>query len=332
MKKIAFSRTRSLRLLRNSALAFVATGAAYQTVSAVAPNMLPRLAGSRLFVSGQSPARKQAEAWRRSRPQDAALMEHIAAQPTAKWIGGWVPDVRAEVARVSASAAAQGAVPVFVAYNIPSRDCGSYSAGGSSNAAAYRKWIRQFAAGLSGNPVVVLEPDAVAGANCLSTRARAERNDLLRDAIQVLKAARAVVYLDAGHARWHKPAAIAERLSQAGIAQADGFSLNVSNFLSTPENAAYGDAVSRLVGGKHYIIDTSRNGRGGNGEWCNPRGRGLGEAPTTRTGRPRVDAYLWIKQPGESDGTCAGGPRAGAWWAEYALELARNQVTTLASR
>ena len=332
MTKVAFSRKRSIRLFRNSALAFVATGAAYQTVSAVAPNMLPRLAGSKLFVGGQSPARKQADAWRRARPQDAAMLDRIASQPTAKWIGGWVSDVRAEVARVSSSAAAQGAVPVFVAYNIPSRDCGSYSSGGSSNSNAYRKWIRQFASGLSGNAVVVLEPDAVAGASCLSASARAERYDLLRDAVQVLKAAHAVVYLDAGHARWHKPAAIAERLNQAGIAQADGFSLNVSNFLGTSENASYGDDVSRLVGGKHYIIDTSRNGRGGNGEWCNPRGQGLGESPTTRTGRPLADAYLWIKQPGESDGTCGGGPKAGTWWSEYALELARNQITNVASR
>lgn len=324
MRDILFSRKRSMGLFRKSALAFIATGAAYQTVSAVAPSMLPRLAGAKLFVSGQSPARKQADAWRRARPQDAALLDRIASQPTAKWIGGWVTDVRGEVARVSSSAVAQGAIPVLVAYNIPSRDCGSYSAGGSASGNAYRKWIRQFASGLSGNPVVVLEPDAVAGASCLPERARAERYELLRDAVQVLKAAHAVVYLDAGHARWHKPAVIAERLNQAGIAQADGFSLNVSNFLATPENASYGDAVSRLVGGKHYIIDTSRNGRGGNGAWCNPRGRGLGEFPTTRTGRPLVDAYLWIKQPGESDGTCGGGPRAGAWWADYALELARN--------
>ncbi|NEE07199.1 glycoside hydrolase family 6 protein, partial [Streptomyces sp. SID7499] len=75
-------------------------------------------------------------------------------------------------------------------------------------------------------------------------------------------------------------------------------------------------------------IDTSRNGNGPytGGDpaesWCNPPGRALGEAPTTQTGDERVDAYLWIKRPGESDGDCKGGPKAGAWWPEYALGLA----------
>ena len=35
-------------------------------------------------------------------------------------------------------------------------------------------------------------------------------------------------------------------------------------------------------------------------------------------------ALLWIKQPGESDGTCNGGPNAGQWWADYALGLAQR--------
>jgi endoglucanase len=37
-----------------------------------------------------------------------------------------------------------------------------------------------------------------------------------------------------------------------------------------------------------------------------------------------VDAYLWVKQPGDSDGQCrTGAPAAGAWWADYALALAK---------
>ena len=53
------------------------------------------------------------------------------------------------------------------------------------------------------------------------------------------------------------------------------------------------------------------------------RGQALGHAPTTDTGHPLVDAFLWVKVPGQSDGTCNGGPRAGAWWADYALELSK---------
>ena len=72
------------------------------------------------------------------------------------------------------------------------------------------------------------------------------------------------------------------------------------------------------------MIDTSRNGRGPAGTWCNPKRRGLGARPTTETSNPRVDALLWIKVPGESDGTCNGGPPAGHWWPGYALGLARR--------
>lgn len=329
------TRMRVVRAVRNSAIAVTASFAALKVTGAVAPtvaNTVNRLAGIKLFVNPGSPARRQANEWRRSRPNDAAMIERIASQPVAKWMGNWNSDVRRDVANTVARASQQGATPVFVAYNIPNRDCGSYSAGGSSNASAYRKWIRDFAAGLNGkSAVVVLEPDAVPGADCLSGSAREERYALLRDAIQVLKGAHAVVYLDAGHARWLKPDVIADRLAKAGIAMADGFSLNVSNYLSTSLNVTYGDLVSQRVGGKHYIIDTSRNGLAGNGQWCNPSGQALGTPPTTKTGRALVDAYLWVKQPGESDGTCSGGPRAGQWWAEYALGLAQRQATTIAS-
>jgi len=94
----------------------------------------------------------------------------------------------------------------------------------------------------------------------------------------------------------------------------------------------------------HFVIDTSRNGRGpwtppagkySDPEvWCNPPGRGLGERPTTSTGNELVDAKLWIKVPGESDGRCYRGtagptdpergviaPAAGAWFKEQAAEL-----------
>ena len=46
--------------------------------------------------------------------------------------------------------------------------------------------------------------------------------------------------------------------------------------------------------------------------------------PTTQTGLPLVDGYLGVKTPGESDGPCNGGPRAGQWWPEYALGLSRT--------
>jgi endoglucanase len=330
-------RSRVARITRDAAIAAVAVGATVGGTRAALPNVVNAanaIANTKLFVNPQSPARKQADAWRRSRPSDAALLDRIAAQPVATWITGWESNVRSAISGFMSAAAGQAATPVFVAYNIPNRDCGSYSAGGVSNASAYHKWISDFATGLGGrSAVVILEPDAVAGADCLSAAAQNTRYDMLRDAVQVLKNAHATVYLDAGHAGWVDAADMAARLAKAGIAQADGFALNVSNYVSTSLNEAYGDQLSRLVGGKHYVIDTSRNGLGGRGgDWCNVRGQSLGAAPTTHTGRPLVDAYLWIKVPGESDGTCNGGPEAGAWWSQYALELARNDAAQLASR
>jgi endoglucanase len=284
--------------------------------------------GAALYVDPASPARKQVEAWRLSRPHDAVQLEKIASQPQAVWIGDWNPEPFAEVDRIARETSARGALPVFVAYNIPQRDCGLHSAGGAAGAAAYQRWISEVARGIGARrAVVILEPDAVAGLDCLSPADQEGRLEMIRRAVRTLGASGSVsVYIDAGNARWHSPDTIAGRLQRAGITEADGFALNVSNFLGNAESIAHGEAISARVGGKHFVIDTSRNGAGptADAEWCNPGGRALGTRPTGETGHPLVDAFLWIKTPGESDGTCNGGPRAGEWWPDYALMLARN--------
>jgi endoglucanase len=285
-------------------------------------------AGKRLYVDPNSTAKRQAETLRRSRPQDAALLQLIAKEPTARWLGDWARDIRAEVDAAVSTITRTGALPVFVAYNIPGRDCGSYSAGGARGSDAYRRWVRDFATGLRGrSTIVILEPDALAGMDCLSAAAQKDRLALLANAVTELKKQNASVYIDAGNARWKSADVMAARLRQAGIASAAGFSLNVSNYMNNATNIAYGEKLSKLLGGKHFIIDTSRNGLGTTAEWCNPRGQALGVSPTTSTGHPLVDAFLWVKQPGESDGTCRGGPRAGSWWDEIAIELARAAST-----
>src|SRR5687768_4790849 len=79
-------------------------------------------AGRKFYVDPNSNARRQAETLRRSRPQDAALLDQIAGQPVAKWLGGWVPDIGREVRSAVTTITGSGAMPVFVAYNIPQRD------------------------------------------------------------------------------------------------------------------------------------------------------------------------------------------------------------------
>lgn len=284
---------------------------------------------AKMYVNPFSPAKKQADAWRRTRPEDAALLDKIANQPIATWMGNWNSDIGRDVRDAVSRITGAKALPVFVAYNIPHRDCGSYSAGGARNADAYRQWIRSFANGLGGRKaVVIVEPDALAGMTCLSAPLQAERFALIKDAVTVLKARGASVYIDAGHARWVPAGEMARRLRAAGVDQATGFSLNISNFLGNAVNIAYGEAVSRQIGGKHFIIDTSRNGAGASqaGNWCNPQGQSIGVSPTANTGNKLVDAFLWVKVPGESDGTCGGGPKSGQWWADYALALAGKKT------
>lgn len=120
------------------------------------------------FVDPNSHARMQAGEWATSQPNDAAQMEKIAAQPVADWFGGWVPDILAGVeARVTEITAA-GALPILVAYDIPFRDCGQYSAGVQNDPESYRTWITDFAAGIGDRPaVVILEPDGLTLTQCL---------------------------------------------------------------------------------------------------------------------------------------------------------------------
>jgi endoglucanase len=148
----------------------------------------------------------------------------------------------------------------------------------------------------------------------------------------------------------------------------------------------YASNLGSAIPTTHFVIDTSRNGQGPNnmsayagapynqpasviyalqaGNWCNPPGSGLGPQPTANTGVALVDAYLWVKIPGQSDGQCdaAGGvrawdysaytasgwpsdaahqalfdplwglydPAAGQWFPEMALELAQKASPPLA--
>jgi endoglucanase len=289
-------------------------------------------AGAKFFVDPRSTAYqsvRELDAW--GRHDDARLIEKIASHSSATWFGGWsrghgsfYADVKARVAEI----VADGSLPIFVAYNIPHRDCGQFSAGGAKSPAAYVKWVRTLKRGIGRHrAAVILEPDALAGLDCLSPARRRQRVSLLRTAVRTLTSSASIsVYIDAGNETWHSPRTIARRLREVGIGRARGFALNVSNFYFTRDERAYGRRVSALVGGKPFVIDTSRNGRGPapGRAWCNPPGRGLGQPATSDTGDSLVDAHLWLKLPGESDGTCRGGPRAGKWWLPYALGLARR--------
>ncbi len=362
---------------------------------------------------------------------DAALIRAMTNESHAVWFtGGTRAEVQRQVRETVNAAAGQHSIPVLVAYDVPFRDCGQYSAGGAQNTADYLAWIDGFARGIgSSRAVVLLEPDGLgiipyntdingnaewcrpdlSGTGLTPQTANQARYQQIGGAVARLEQQPNVkVYLDGTHSAWLGVGDIAQRLVQAGVAKAQGFFLNVSNYQFTQNSVQYGTwisdciasgnyagcpnqywnggpdgtAIARLLGPwtgvalsnygvwsdtasdpalntsginarfstpgtTHFVIDTSRNGLGpwkptasypDPQDWCNPPGRGLGVRPTADTGNALVDAYLWVKVPGESDGSCNRGitgsttdpewggivdPAAGEWFPQQALQLAQ---------
>jgi endoglucanase len=280
-------------------------------------------------------------------PATAAREAALAAEPGAFWAAGQPGDI-ARVRALAGQAARSGQSPVIVAYDIPGRDaCGHYSAAARGPGAnAYRAWIGQLAAAIGSAPaLVIVEPDALADivAGCVPAAAAGARYQLLSDAMGTLGALpRARVYLDAGNPGMvADPARLAGPLRRAGVGDGSGFAANVANFhwtsqvvswsqqlegaLAKAAPGAGGPGAGRAAGA---VIDTSRNGDGpytgpGQPRWCNPPGRAPGPAPAVDPGPRGIDAYLWVKPAGDSDGPCNGGPPAGQFWPAYAAGLAR---------
>ena len=293
-------------------------------------------AAGRLYAYPGNPLFAAAITWRsRGYPAQAAQLRAIAETPSAIWAAGQSGDIQ-EVRRVTGAAARAHAIPVIVVYNLPDRDaCGRLSTAAWPSASGYESWINQLAAAVgTGDDILVVEPDAVPDIveRCLSAAQSAERYQLLRYAMKHLGALpRARVYLDAGNpGMFGDPARLAGPLRQAGLGYGRGFSANVSNFQWTASVVSWSQHLEKALGGTAgAVIDTSRNGRGpytgpDTPQWCNPPGRALGPHPLLDPGPAGIDAYLWIKDPGASDGPCNGGPPAGQYWPRYAISLARS--------
>ncbi|WP_306208784.1 glycoside hydrolase family 6 protein [Actinoplanes sp. RD1] len=406
----------SLFSLRRAATALAVCATASLLGAAPAAAVIPD--GTRFFTPAPDPGAVQQIADLKAAGQYglARQIRTMVSTPQAVWFtGGSGSSLTRSVAAQARRAAATRTMPVFVAYNIPFRDCSQYSAGGATSVAEYRAWIDAFAAGIGSRPAaVMLEPDGLGiipwyttingnqewcqPAEADAATAAADRFAMLNYAVDRLAALpRTSVYLDGTHSAWLGVGDIADRLVKAGVAKADGFFLNVSNYETTERQLKFGTWISRCVwyGTEgpaearghfeqcasqyypaspgdfstwpltdawyatnvgtvpprdlaHFVVDTSRNGQGpwtapagvtwpDPQTWCNPPDRGLGLRPTTRTGEPLADAFLWIKTPGQSDGQCDRGtgtgtdparggsadPAAGAWFPQQAIELVR---------
>jgi len=291
-------------------------------------------AESSYYVDPQTNAAR----WVAANPADsraALIRDRIASVPQGRWLTqNNTGTVAAEVDGFVAAAATAGKTPILVVYNIPNRDCSGASSGGMPSHAAYRQWIDQVAAGLKGRAAaIILEPDVLPiMTSCLTEAQQAETYASMAYAGKALKAAssRAKVYFDAGHSAWLAASEMAARLVRADIAHsADGISLNVSNYRTNTELIPYAKSVIAATGvpSLKAVLDTSRNGNGPLGsEWCDPAGRAIGIPSTTAVADPILDAYLWIKLPGEADGCIAA---AGQFVPQraYDLALAAGPVT-----
>ena len=118
-------------------------------------------AASPFWIDPDSDAVQQVKEWeKQGRSDDAKLLKRIADRAVAVWPAGDNPEP--QIRRAVRGATADKRTAVFVAYNIPHRDCGLYSAGGSPDGQSYRDWIDTFANAIGdAKAVVVLEPDAV---------------------------------------------------------------------------------------------------------------------------------------------------------------------------
>lgn len=285
---------------------------------------------------------------RQGQTAQAALIHKIADQPQFVWYGRWAgsasPARRLSKDLDRFARQSPGSVPQLVTMRHEGRECHpGYLGGGARADTTYRSWIRGFADAVGQRRVVVVfEPDALGTLECLARSRRKARLRTLAYGVDVLsRLPNATVYLDAGASDWQGASRVAPKLRAIGIAKVRGFALNATHQDWTHRNAAYGARMSRLVGGKRFVINTSHNGNGPmhrkvwidrrkniwriENTWCNPPNSVLGERPTAVTGRPRVDAHVWIERPGYSNGACNGGPaKVGAWWRARALTMARG--------
>ncbi|MEV0284480.1 glycoside hydrolase family 6 protein [Kribbella sp. NPDC050820] len=275
--------------------------------------------------------------WVDKNPGDTAktINAAIASKPMARWFGNWNANIADAVNKHVGPADAADKLPILVAYNIPDRDaCGEHSGGGAGTPEAYREWITTFAAAIGSRPaLVILEPDSLGDFQCMEGEEEATRTAMLSYALQQFKdfAPNTWVYLDAANYGWGTtggttPQAMAERLTNVGVANAHGFSVNVSNYYDTAKSVQYAGWINdHLATQKPFVVDTSRNGNGHNGEWCNPPDRKLGA--TTQLGGG-AEMVLWVKVPGDSDGDCGISDRpAGQFGPELAMALITGDST-----
>jgi cellulose 1,4-beta-cellobiosidase len=255
-----------------------------------------------------------------------------------------------------------------------------------NGAALYQQYVDGIVAAVKAAPgstvVAVVEPDSLAN---LVTNLSDSRCSSVQDqykasvtyALKALSSAGIYSYMDAGHAGWLgwpaniSPAAtmFTQIWTNAGKSSyIRGLATNVANYnalsAASPDPVTQGNnnydeihyinALAPMLssGGwsAKFLVDQGRSGkqniRSAWGNWCNIKNAGFGTRPTTSTGSEYIDAIVWVKPGGESDGTsntsatrydsmCGGtdakipAPEAGQWFQAYFVDLVNNASPSL---
>ena len=264
-------------------------------------------------------------------PQAASqvhALEKIGREPevqrVSEFTGGGVPGaISNEVNKIICGnmSADPGSIPVFQTYFAQPN---GHACGSKGQLRGYfskfKRQVDELTAAIGPRPaLLLLELDGVALSHCYKGGARKAYEKELRYEVGATAALpHAVVYVEGGYSDANSARYTARVLNAIGVGRIRGFFTNDTHLNWTIDEVRWANKVSAKTHGAHFIVNTAQNGNGplrphnrrkkGNEVLCNPPGRGLGPMPTTNTGFPHADAWMWTSVPGNSSGHCHGGP------------------------
>jgi|GEM_PF-2698234 len=278
----------------------------------------------------------QEERW-----DDYDLMNRIVHTAQFRWIGSWsTNDAIANYAhQVYVAAAEADRIGLIAYYGMRDYTC-EEAAGDPALEAFYQERSQVLVEELPGSGAdvwILLEPGLIAD---LGSCENDPRGAWLSDAAATLAGAGAAVYLDAGLVE--DPDRLAATLAGLDLAPVAGIAVGTNGYRAPSDQVAGGQAVLAALAaagvdidaprtgsdpgqaGLGIIVDTSRSGVPlDDPDPCNPPEAGIG-VPPRLIGDGTLDAHVWIKRVGESDGACNGGPTRGQFSRNHALALAAN--------
>jgi endoglucanase len=273
-----------------------------------------------------------------------ALLEKIADQPEAQRFsrysaGGGPGAIFAQVQKIFCHnmTADPGSIPIITTYFLYQAGYCETSSEIVANRPTFERQVNEMVAGIERRPaVMLLELDAIGSSRCMARSGALHEweTDMRYEINAVASLPHTVVYIEGGYSDANNAAYTARVLNAVGVRNIRGFFTNDTHMNWTANEIRWGEKVSALTGGTHFIVNTADNGHGpllnphpgkqGVENLCNPPGRGAGPPTNAATGFPAIDAFMWVHVPGTSSGRCNGGTASGTFWMARGLTEARN--------